>query len=100
MTDLYVRRGEEVRDRDDGDRFVTMILRPDYPGDDWFASYNGRNFSAKTRGRVISDLETHLILNPPAKRNYESVRLKQDDYRRNLERHRNERGVRKVKGAK
>lgn len=61
MTDLYVRSSEEVRDRDDGERLVCHIFKPDRAGERWTAYHAGKRFEEATRGRLLSQIERYMV---------------------------------------
>lgn len=102
MTDLYVYRSEEVRDRDDDDARVCFLHRPERSGELWSAFVKGTMIEAPTRGILLTRIERRmlgiLVFTPkivePSR--YERQRAAQE----NAARHKRERGVKKVKGAK
>ena len=96
MTDLFVRRSDEVRDRDDDDRFICHLLRPDFSGDSWTTHYLGEIFEAQTRGLLLNRIEYHMT----SKGGRLAIKDAEHAAKENQERHRRSRGAKKVKGKK
>ena len=96
MTDLYVRRSDEVRDRGDDDRYICHVLRPDFSGDTWTAHYLNKHFEEQTRGLLLSQIEYHMTSKEGRLALKDAKRAAKENY----ERHRRDRGVKKMKGEK
>lgn len=99
MPDLYVRKGDEIVDRDTG-TLVGFLFRPERSGEPWRGTIfrpdrvggGSDSIKADTRWQLLREAETKI-------RELDHDKARQN-YADNARRHAAARGVKKVRGAK